>query len=54
MWTLWEFGSQRKDISSAAQAQAVPAAHLALRQIEDIAHFDPVLDAVNAASNIEL
>ena len=38
----------------AAQAQAVPPAPPALRQIEDIAHFDHVIDDVNAAPSIEL
>ena len=47
-------GHNERTCRQAAQAQAVPVAPPALRQIYDIAHFDPVLDAVNAASKIEL
>ena len=48
------FGAQRKDMSSSSTAQTSPELPPTLRQTEDITHFDPVLDAVNAASNIEL
>ena len=50
-------GNLRNDARTccqAAQAQAVPAALPALGQSEDAAHFDPRLDAVNAASKIRL
>ena len=47
-------GHNGRACRQAAQAQAVPTAPPSLWQIEDIYHFDHVLDAVNAASNIEL
>ena len=37
-----------------AQDQTSSAEPPALRRIGDIAHFDPVLDAVNAAANIKV
>ena len=46
-------GHNARTCRQAAQAQAVPAAPPELRQIEDIAHFDHVFDAVNTVSNIE-
>ena len=49
-----DLGHKSRKCRQFVQAQAVPVAPPVLRQIEDIAHFDPVIDAVNAASNIEL
>ena len=47
-------GHNARTCRQVAHSQASPVAPPALRRIEDIAHFDPVLDAVNAASNIEV
>ena len=47
-------GTMRGHVVKKKNTQASPAAPLALRRIEDIAHFDPILDAVDAASNIEV